>query len=140
MGSTSSAVLLDSDTYIAVIRERPAAARGRLFAARQERRRLSVSTITVAELWRGAFLRAPSSTATTDFATLIDTLTVLPFDEDDAREAGRLDAALQRLGQRIGPYDTLIAGQALARDLTLVTGNTREFSRVEGLRLENWLS
>ena len=63
---------------------------------------------------------------------------MLEFDEDDARCAGEIRDLLRRAGTPIGPYDTLIAGQALARDLTLVTHNTREFSRVSGLRLEDW--
>ena len=63
---------------------------------------------------------------------------VLPLTSDDAMRAAEIRAVLQRQGTPIGPYDTLIAGQALARDLTLVTRNIREFERVEGLRLENW--
>lgn len=64
--------------------------------------------------------------------------TILAFEPKDAAESGRLRAELQRLGTPIGPYDTMIAGHALARNLTLVTHNTREFERVPGLRLEDW--
>lgn len=63
---------------------------------------------------------------------------VLPFDADDARVAAELRVELRRLGRPIGPFDALIAGQALARKLTLITHNTREFSRVEGLTIEDW--
>lgn len=63
---------------------------------------------------------------------------VLDFDRDDARQAGVIRAELSTRGMPIGPYDVLIAGQAVARDLTLVTRNTREFSRVPGLRLADW--
>ena len=63
---------------------------------------------------------------------------ILPFEPDDARQAGRVRAILSAAGTPIGPYDTLIAGQALARGLTLVTRNTREFRRVEGLAVEDW--
>ena len=62
----------------------------------------------------------------------------ITFDDADARAAGKLRATLRASGNLIGPYDLLIAGQALARDLTLVTNNTREFSRVEGLKLADW--
>jgi tRNA(fMet)-specific endonuclease VapC len=62
----------------------------------------------------------------------------LPFDVDDARGAAEVRLALARAGMPIGPYDVLIAGQALARDLTLVTHSTREFARVPGLRVEDW--
>jgi tRNA(fMet)-specific endonuclease VapC len=62
----------------------------------------------------------------------------LPFDEGDARRAGEIRAALERAGTPIGPYDTMIAGQASARDLVLVTNNIREFQRVKDLRIEDW--
>ena len=60
------------------------------------------------------------------------------FQVDDAEAAGRIRAALDSRKQSIGPYDTLIAGQALARGFTLVTTNTQEFARVDGLKLEDW--
>jgi tRNA(fMet)-specific endonuclease VapC len=63
----------------------------------------------------------------------------MPFDPDAARESARVRALLESQGQAIGPYEVLLAGQALARSLVLVTANTREFSRVPGLTLENWL-
>jgi tRNA(fMet)-specific endonuclease VapC len=62
----------------------------------------------------------------------------LPFDEADARAAGEVRAALKRLGTPIGTLDVLIAGQARARDLIVVTANCREFERVEGLAIEDW--
>jgi tRNA(fMet)-specific endonuclease VapC len=63
---------------------------------------------------------------------------LLGLDEHSAAQAGRLRAYLAALGQPIGPYDLLIAGIALAHNLTLVTRNTREFERVPGLKIENW--
>ena len=63
---------------------------------------------------------------------------IVPFDASDARAAGAVRAQLERTGCPIGPCDTLIAGQALARSLVLVTGNTGEFSRVAGLDCEDW--
>lgn len=62
----------------------------------------------------------------------------VPFDEHDAFRAAEIRATLKSLGTPIGPYDVLIAGQALSRNLTLVTRNIREFARVDGLRVENW--
>lgn len=64
---------------------------------------------------------------------------VLPFDEDAARRYGPLRAGLERVGQRLEDHDLEIASIALARDLTVVTANTRHFERVPGLRVENWL-
>lgn len=63
---------------------------------------------------------------------------ILSFDAEDARQAGEIRAVLQKAGTPIGGYDMLIAGQALARNLILVTHNTREFERVAGLRIEDW--
>lgn len=62
----------------------------------------------------------------------------LDFDSEDARAAGLLRAQLARAGTPVGPYDALIGGQALARDLTVITRNFREFARISGLRVENW--
>jgi tRNA(fMet)-specific endonuclease VapC len=63
---------------------------------------------------------------------------MLEFDKEDARQAGEIRALLASEGTPIGPYDVLIAGQAVARDMILVTQNTREFERVPGLRFEDW--
>jgi tRNA(fMet)-specific endonuclease VapC len=60
------------------------------------------------------------------------------FSREDAREAGEIRATLAEAGTPIGPYDLLIAGQARARALVVVTHNTREFSRVAGLQTEDW--
>lgn len=60
---------------------------------------------------------------------------VLQFDAEDARVAGQIRVELEQRGSPIGPYDLLIAGQALSRGLTLVTRNTREFSRVPRLQI-----
>lgn len=65
---------------------------------------------------------------------------VLELDHEDARRAGMLRAELAGAGTPIGPYDVLIAGQAMSRDMTLVTRNLREFRRVPDLRLEDWES
>lgn len=95
-----------------------------------------ISVITSYELWYGA---AKSARPERNFALLRNLhLEVLPFDEGDGRKAGEIRAHLSREGQPIGPHDTLIAGQALARGLILVTNNRREFDRVPGLTVEDW--
>ncbi len=63
---------------------------------------------------------------------------ILEFDKEDARQSGEIRAALVASGMPIGPYDVLLAGQARARDLVLITHNVREFSRVSGLRVQDW--
>jgi tRNA(fMet)-specific endonuclease VapC len=65
-------------------------------------------------------------------------LPIVEFDGDDARQAGKIRAELTRACMLIGPYDMLIAGQARARNLTLVTHNTREFRQVSDLSIEDW--
>ena len=69
---------------------------------------------------------------------LLRDFVVLPFDEEDSRQAGEVRAKLNEAGSPIGPYDVLIAGQARARDLILISNNVREFERVPDLRLEDW--
>jgi tRNA(fMet)-specific endonuclease VapC len=65
-------------------------------------------------------------------------ITIVPFDAEDAEEAGDIRAVLERAGTPIGPYDVLIAGQARRRGAVLVTANTREFARVPGMKTEDW--
>ncbi len=69
------------------------------------------------------------------FLTIVETI---PFDGEDTRFAGTIRASLRRLGTPIGTYDCLIAAQALRHDWRLVTPNVNEFSRVDGLRWEDW--
>ena len=63
---------------------------------------------------------------------------MIEFDKEDARQAGKIRALLASKGTPIGPYDVLIAGQAMARNMVLVTRNTDEFARMPGLRVEDW--
>ena len=65
-------------------------------------------------------------------------ISILPFEVEDAEEAGDIRAALERVGRPIGPYDILIAAQVRRRGATLVTANQREFERVPGLAVEDW--
>jgi len=71
---------------------------------------------------------------------LLDALqfAILDFDKEDSRHAGEIRALLASRGTPIGPYDLLIAGQAKARELILVTRNTTELRRVSGLRVDDW--
>lgn len=95
-----------------------------------------ISSVVAHELFYGAF----KSQRTERNVALVDSLQfeVLEFDKEDARQAGHIRAYLALKGTPIGPYDVLIAGQAKARNMILVTGNTDEFERVEGLIIENW--
>jgi tRNA(fMet)-specific endonuclease VapC len=97
---------------------------------------VAVSAIVAHELFYGAF----KSRRAAENVALIDALQfeVIEFDREDARQAGEVRALLAACGGTIGPFDVLIAGQALARNLTLVTHNTGEFGRVPGLAIEDW--
>lgn len=97
---------------------------------------VGLSTVVLHELYFGAF----RSDARRDQLERVERLSleVLSFDRDDARAAGVIRADLRRKGTPIGPYDVLIAGQARARGLTVVTRNVGEFGRVEGLKVEAW--
>ena len=90
-------------------------------------------------LWyRVAKSSRPDANARRVAVFLSGPITVIPFDESDSRRAGAIRATLESSGKAIGAYDLLIAAQAMARELTLVTGNAKEFSRVKGLQWEDW--
>lgn len=125
--------LLDTNVVIAVMNRRPVVTE-RVF--RNSRRDYGLSAIVAHELLYGAFRARRVDEALAAFDRL--RMPILDFSVEDARRAGEIRAALAAAGTPIGPYDLLIAGQALARDLTLVTRNVREFGRVSGLRVEDW--
>lgn len=97
---------------------------------------IGLSAVVAHELFFGAFKsrRAAQNIALVDALPFL----VVEFGKEDARCAGELRALLAGRGTPIGPYDVLIAGQAVARSLALVTRNASEFKRVPGLKLENW--
>ncbi|HZU90916.1 MAG TPA: type II toxin-antitoxin system VapC family toxin [Stellaceae bacterium] len=126
--------LLDANAVIGLLNDPASKLAQRL---RQERLGdVAISAIVVHELYYGAF----KSRRTSQNVALIDALrfSVLEFDREDARKAGEIRAYLASKGTPIGPYDVLIAGQSVARNLILVTHNTGEFGRVPGLRIEDW--
>jgi tRNA(fMet)-specific endonuclease VapC len=97
---------------------------------------IGISAIVAHELYYGAY-KSQRASENVERLGLVRLETV-SLDREDAAAAGRIRAALAKLGTPIGPYDVLIAGQALARGLTLVTNNVREFQRIEDLKLEDW--
>lgn len=126
--------LLDANAVIALLNDTSSLTARR--ARRHNPRDVGISSIVVHELYYGAF---KSQRAARNIA-LVDALQfeVVEFDHEDARQAGEVRALLGARGTPIGPYDVLIAGQAKARELILVTHNTAEFGRVPGLRIEDW--
>jgi tRNA(fMet)-specific endonuclease VapC len=132
-------ICLDTNAVIVAINHLNPRVRARFDQAIRDRLSINLPSIVVFELWYGIFKslhRQRSIVTLTHF--LAGPVQILNFDADDAREAGEIRAALARRGTPIGPYDILIAAQARRRDATLVTANAREFSRVPGLKTEDW--
>lgn len=125
--------LLDSNAIIALMKGHA----GFIRRIRQHRPLdFAISSIVAHELFYGAY----NSQRATENLARVEALQfgVLEFDREDARQAGQIRALLAARGTPIGPYDVLIAGQAMARGLTLITHNVREFQRIPELKVEDW--
>ncbi|MGE0700104.1 MAG: type II toxin-antitoxin system VapC family toxin [Hyphomicrobiaceae bacterium] len=132
-------IFLDTNVVIALINRPVPAVRQAYNAARASGTPLLLSSIVVFELCYGvARSVARARNASILRAFLTDGPEVASFDSDDAASAAEIRATLAAAGTPIGPYDVLIAGQALRHGATLVTANTREFARVPGLKVEDW--
>lgn len=130
---------LDTNACIDLIRGTSIPVRTRLKQVLTEGSVVCVSSVVLHELWYGVAKSArPDANAERVHSFLAGPLEILPWDEADARAAGEIRALLEREGQMIGAYDALIAAQAVRRGITLVTANTREFKRVDGLMWEDW--
>ncbi len=128
--------LLDSNLCIRLIRDRQPSLRARFDA---EAAALCISTVVLFELEYGAANSGRVAEGQAQVDAFARKLRVLEFDAAAARHSGEIRAALRARGQTIGAYDVMIAGHARSLGLTVVTGNLGEFSRVEGLRCEDWL-
>ncbi len=126
--------LLDTNAVIALLNDPSGPVSLRLHRMAPEE--IGVSAIVTHELYFGAY----KSQRRDRNLSIVDALRfpVLAFDREDSRHAGEVRAALAAQGTPIGGYDVLIAGQARARQLVLVTRNIKEFARVDGLLAENW--
>lgn len=133
--------LLDTNVCIALINGSSEKIRRRLGRTLAVKSQVFLSSIVTFELWFGVFRssRVQFNADRLD-AFLEAPLTILPFEDDDARVAGLINATLKLAGRPIGSYDVLLAGQAVNRGLTLVTANTSEFSRVKNLSWQDWNS
>ncbi len=131
--------LLDTNACIALINATPPVVRARFEKALRAGAEMFAPSVVAYELWYGvAKSGRPEKNAARVETFFAGPVEVLSFEDEDARAAGKLRAALERVGKPIGAYDVLIAGQALRRGLTLVTSNAREFGRVKGLLWEDW--
>jgi tRNA(fMet)-specific endonuclease VapC len=126
--------LLDTNVVIGLLNDATSKLAQR--ARREKPADVAISAIVAHELFYGAF----KSRRAAQNVALIDALqfAVIEFDKEDARQAGEVRALLASAGTPIGPYDVMIAGQARARNLVLITHNTEEFERVPGLQCDDW--
>ena len=130
---------LDTSAVIALLKNRPSGVRGRLRRVVSRGGTIAVSAVVLYELWYGvARSERRRENAERLRVFLSGGVDVVPFEQEDAVAAGDLRAALETAGTPIGPYDLLIAAQALRSGATLVTPNVSEFARVRGLAWQDW--
>ncbi len=127
--------LLATDTCIYAIKQDASVLRRLLSESRAD---IAVSVITEGELRTGAAKSSNADKTRRRVENFLRPLSILEFTSEDAASYAQIRGRLERAGTPIGPVDTLIAAQAVLRKLTLVTNNQREFSRIPGLRVENW--
>jgi len=128
--------MLDTNICIYVIKRFPPALRER-FNAHAEA--LCISSITLGELYFGAEKSARRTDNLTVIENFVARLDVLPFADKAAAHYGQVRAELEKAGTPCGAHDMQIGGHARSEGLVLVTNNMREFSRMPGLRVENWI-
>lgn len=128
--------LLDTNICVYIIRQKSQEVLNNL--SRHTISDLGISAISVAELEYGVEKSSRPEQNKQALSQFLIPLTTVDFDYEAAVVYGRIRAYLEAQGTAIGSLDTLIAAQAVSRDLTLVTSNTKEFTRVPGLLLEDW--
>jgi tRNA(fMet)-specific endonuclease VapC len=128
--------LLDTNTCIFLINKKPKHALDRLH--KEIKKKVFLSSISIAELHFGVYNSKNIEANRMALTEFIAPFEILQFDDSDAERFGMIRAELKSQGKMIGPYDLLIAAQALSRNLTLVTNNTDEFSRIKNLKIEDW--
>lgn len=129
--------LLDTNICVYIIKERPRQVLERFRT--QKIGDIAISTITIAELEYGVSKSQLTNKNREGLTKFLMPLEVVDFDVSNALEYGIIRSDLEHKGQIIGSMDMLIATQAIAKGLTLVTNNLREFQRLRGLVLENWV-
>lgn len=128
--------MLDTNICIYAIKHKPDIVIKKFLSHDPEE--ICISAITYAELMHGVEKSMAVEKNRVAMSLFLSPITILQFDERAAEEYGRIKAELEKKGIPIGPMDTLIAGHARSSGLILVTNNTREFSRVTGLAVEDW--
>jgi len=130
--------LLDTNICIYLLKKKLEKVSKRFSTAKKKD--LRISSITLSELEFGIAKSEAIEKNKRTIEVLLFILNVIPFTEEDAKVYGPIKAKLEKFGTLIVPLDTLIAAHALSRGFILVTNNEREFKRVYGLQIDNWLS
>ena len=128
--------MLDTDIVIYTIKNKPSVVRE---AFKAHYGQICISTITLMELVYGAEKSSNPERNLQNVEGLAARLDVLDYNDHAAVHTGQIRAELAKAGKPIGPYDQMIAGHARSQGLILVTNNMREFKRVPGIRIENWV-
>jgi len=129
--------MLDTNICSYIIRERPPEVKEKLKEV-EKFHQVAISSIVASELLYGAYKKG-SQRLVEAVEYFIGCFEVYPFDLEAAREYGLIRAELEKRGEPIGAYDLQIAAHARALSAVLVTSNEKEFKKVEGLKVENWL-
>lgn len=129
--------LLDTNIVIYTMKNKPPIVRK---AFEQHHEEIAISSVTLMELYYGVERSSDKPRNLKSVEGLAARLTVVDFDSHAAAHTGEIRAKLASAGMTIGPYDAMIAGHARSRGFVVVSNNEKEFARVEGLRLENWVT
>lgn len=129
--------MLDTNICIYTMKNKPEKVRE---AFSRYHGQMCISSVVAMELFYGAEKSIKQKEALAGVESFIARLGVLDFTTEAAAHAAQIRVELQRQGKPIGPYDIMIAGHARSEGLVLVSNNLKEFERVDGLRLENWVS
>jgi len=131
--------LLDTSAVVALLKGTPPPVRRRFRKAIKKEAPFGVSSVVLHELWHGVARSGRAQENAERLKVFLSApVRVVPFEAEDAAEAGRLRAELEAAGASLGPYDVLIAAQALRLGATLVTADAHTFERVRGLAWKDW--
>ena len=127
---------LDTSTCIFIINKKPVHVLEKLRSVIEQK--IYLSSITVAELQFGVYNSQNIEKNRISLTEFLAPFQIIDFDDIDAEHFGIIRSQLKKEGKLIGPYDMLIAAQAIAKDLILVTNNKDEFMRIKNLKIEDW--
>ena len=129
--------MLDTNICIYIIKQKPKEVIDHF--KKMKENDICISSITYSELLYGAEKSSNVKKNLLALTMFLSNIEILPYDENASSEYGLIRAELEKDGKLIGPLDMLIAAHAKSLNIKLVTNNVKEFERVKGLKLENWI-